>query len=557
MPPSARGHTRSPGTGWVPQDTGAFALRVTAGTSIAVVVALSLGFSTPVAADELDDRKGALEQEIAQVQQSMEYLDEDIAETIGTLRVYQGRLPAAQQSYADAQGRVESATAEVEALTVRVGLAQETKNTIAKEIRADRQQMDETHVVIGRIATEAYKNGGVPTNVSLLLGAEGMEDFTQSMDMVDHALRSQNAAMARLSEKDATNANSQARLAAVEAEITRFKEEADAALAAEQTARDTAATEKAMVDRLVADTSALSAKLQKQKPVIEAQLAGVEKAQQQVNAELAERQRRQLEEARKAAEARKKAEEARQKAEEESQQAQEARQKAEEARLRAEAEAAAEAAAAAEEARQRAEADAAAAAETARRAAEAAAANRPAPAPVKPVPVAPVAPVIPELPVVPPEPVPEPVPEPEPAGPSAFGLRDPVSGPISSGFGFRLTPIGTIDFNGTGGYLHTGIDYGVGCGTPVNAPAAGEVWYADSDVVPGAGTRIVLDHGVVGDNVLATNYYHLTSSVVAVGQRVSAGQLIGYTGNTGNSNGCHLHFETMLNGSLVDPIGLL
>lgn len=552
MPLSARGHTRSPGTGWAWQDTGAFAARVTAGTSIAVVVALCLGFSTPVAADELGDRKGALEQEIAQVQQSMEYLDADIAETIGTLRVYQGRLPAAQQSYAEAQGRVETATAEVEALAVRLGLAQETKNKIAEEIRADRQQMDETHVIIGHIATEAYKNGGVPTNVSLLLGADDMEDFTQSMDMMDHALRSQNAAMDRLSEQDATNANSQARLAAVEAEITRFKEEADAALAAEQAARDTAATEKATVDRLVADTSALSAKLQKQKPVIEAQLAGVEKAHQQVNAELAERQRRQLEEARKAAEARKKAEEARQKAEEERQQAEEARQKVEEARLRAEA----EAAAAAEEERQRAEADVAAAAETARRAAEAAAAKRPAPEPVKPVPVAPVVPIVPELPVLPVVP-PEPVPEPEPAGPSAFGLRAPVSGPISSGFGFRPTPIGTIDFNGTGGYLHTGIDYGVGCGTPVNAPAAGEVWYADSDVVPGAGTRIVLDHGVVGENVLATNYYHLTSSVVAVGQRVSAGQLIGYSGNTGNSNGCHLHFETMLNGSLVDPIGLL
>ncbi|MDQ0735495.1 M23 family metallopeptidase [Arthrobacter agilis] len=511
MPLSARGHVRPSGTFWrAGQDRKAFVVRGTAGSSIALVVALALGFSTPVVADELDDRKSALEHEIEEVQQSMEYLDSDIAETIGALKTYQGQLPAAQQALTDAQGEVETAAGEAEALAVRVELAQETKNKIAEELRADQQEMDETRVVIGQIATEAYKNGGVPTNVSLLMGADDVEDFTESMDLVDQALRSQNAAMERLSEQSATNANSQARLVAVEAEITTLKDKADAALAAEQAARDAAATEKGKVDKLVADTSALSNKLQEQKPVIEAKLAGVEKAQQQVNADIAERQRRQLEEAR----------------------------KAEEARLKAEAEAAARA----EQARRQAEAEAAAAAETARREAEAAAANRPAPAPVQPVAVQPVIPA---------------APAPVASSPSAFGLRSPVNAPISSGFGWRPTPVGTIDFNGTGGYTHTGIDYGVGCGTPLYAPAAGEVWYADSNVLPGAGNRIVLNHGVVGGNALATNFYHLTSFLVSPGQRVSAGQLIGYTGTTGNSTGCHLHFETMLNGTLVDPMGLL
>ncbi|WP_394253314.1 peptidoglycan DD-metalloendopeptidase family protein [Arthrobacter pityocampae] len=534
MTPSARESISPPGSSrWPRQDKRTQAVRGTAGLSIALAVALALGSGTPVAADELEDRKSALEKEVVEVQQSMEYLDEDIAETIGALKTYQNQLPAAQQSLADAQGRVETATDEVGALAVRVDLAQETKTKIEEELRADRQEMDETREVIGQIATEAYKNGGVPTNVSLLLGADGVEDLTRSMDLVDQALRSQNAAMTRLSEHTATNASSRERLTAVEAEITRLKEAADAALAAEQSARDAAAEEKATVDQLVADTSALSEKLQEQKPVIEAKLAGVEKAQQKVTADIAERQRRQIEEARKAEEARQKAEEARRKAEQE--------------RVRAEA----EVAAAAEEARLKAEAEAAAAAETARLAAEAAAANKPAPEPVPPRVVAPVVPVIPDPPVMP-----EP-PAAAPAGPAAFDLRSPVNAPISSGFGWRPTPVGTIDFNGTGGYVHTGLDYGVACGTPLYAPAAGEVWYADSDALLGAGNRIVLNHGVIGGNALATNYYHLTRSVVSVGQRVSAGQLIGYTGTTGNSKGCHLHFETMLNGTLVDPLGLL
>ncbi|MHA7262595.1 peptidoglycan DD-metalloendopeptidase family protein [Arthrobacter sp. TMN-37] len=485
-------------------------IRRTAGVSIALAAALALGFGTPVFADDLEDRKSALESEISEVQQSIEYLDEDITETIAQLKVYQGQLPAAQQALADAQGRVESAANEVNALGMRVQLAEETKTKITEQLAKDKAAIEDTRKVIGQIATQSYKNGGVPSDVALMLGADGAESLTNSMDMVDQALRGQNAAMDRLSQQSATNANSQARLTAVEGEIKDLKTKAEAALQAEQAARDAAATEKSKVDKLIADTSALSAKLQKQKPIIEAQLASVEKAHQQVTADIAERQRRLIEEAR----------------------------KAEEARLKAEAE---------ERARVENERRAAAAAEAARienerRAAEAAAQNRPAPAPVAPVAPAPVAPVI----------------QPPALGnPSAFNLRPPVNGVVSSGFGWRPTPIGSIDFNGTGGYTHTGLDYGVGCGTPLYAPASGEVWYADSDALQGAGNRIVLNHGVQRGNALATNYYHLASFNVYPGQRVSAGQLIGYTGNTGNSTGCHLHFETVLNGSLVDPAGLL
>lgn len=486
--------------------------------SLAAVTALTLTLSGPVHADELEDRKSALEQQIEEVQQSIEYLDADIAETIAQLKVYQGQLPGAQQALADAQGRVEAATAEVNALAQRVQLAQETKNKITEQLKQDEAEMAETRKVIGQIATQAYKSGGVPTGLSLMLGSTGSDGFA-SMELVEQALRNQNSALERLAQQNATNVNSQARLVAVEEEIADLKAKAETALAAEQVARDEAAAEKAKVDTLISDTSKLSDKLQKQKPVIEAKLAQVEEAHQQVVVDIAERQRKLIEEARKREEARLKAE-----AEERARIENERR------------------AAAAAEANRRAAAEAA---EANRRAAEAAAAaNRPKPPPVVPKPVVPqpVAPVI----------VPPPT-----SSPSAFGLRAPVSGPITSGYGWRPTPLGTIDFNGTGGYTHTGIDYGVACGTPLYAPAAGEVWYADANVLPGAGNRIVLNHGVVGGNALATNFYHLSSFVVGPGQRVSAGQLIGHTGTTGNSSGCHLHFETVLNGSLVDPMGLL
>jgi murein DD-endopeptidase MepM/ murein hydrolase activator NlpD len=58
-------------------------------------------------------------------------------------------------------------------------------------------------------------------------------------------------------------------------------------------------------------------------------------------------------------------------------------------------------------------------------------------------------------------------------------------------------------------------------------------------------------------NTLNTIYYHNASIVVSNGQRVSQGQLIAYSGNTGNSTGCHSHFETWLNGNPMDPMRLL
>ena len=64
-------------------------------------------------------------------------------------------------------------------------------------------------------------------------------------------------------------------------------------------------------------------------------------------------------------------------------------------------------------------------------------------------------------------------------------------------------------------------------------------------------------HGLMQGNTLNTIYYHNASIVVSNGQRVSQGQLIAYSGNTGNSTGCHAHFETWLNGKAVDPMGLL
>ncbi|MDX6415034.1 MAG: hypothetical protein QOH23_2444 [Gaiellaceae bacterium] len=123
--------------------------------------------------------------------------------------------------------------------------------------------------------------------------------------------------------------------------------------------------------------------------------------------------------------------------------------------------------------------------------------------------------------------------------PSSSGLIWPVSGPVTSPFGYRW------------GRLHAGIDIGVPYGTPIHAAAGGTVVIAGW--VDGYGNYTCIDHG----GGMATCYGHQSRFAVSTGAHVGQGQLIGYVGDTGHSFGAHLHFEVRINGNPVDPLGYL
>jgi murein DD-endopeptidase MepM/ murein hydrolase activator NlpD len=124
-------------------------------------------------------------------------------------------------------------------------------------------------------------------------------------------------------------------------------------------------------------------------------------------------------------------------------------------------------------------------------------------------------------------------------------LSWPVQGPITSPFGMRVHPV-------TGVYkLHTGTDLGVPCGTPVHVALPGVVVQAGWNSA--YGWRTVVSHGVVGGVLLTTTYNHQTHIDVSVGDHLAAGVVIGTSGTTGYSTGCHLHFELYVNSALVDP----
>lgn len=99
---------------------------------------------------------------------------------------------------------------------------------------------------------------------------------------------------------------------------------------------------------------------------------------------------------------------------------------------------------------------------------------------------------------------------------------------------------------------HPGLDIASSCGTPTQAADGGTVIEAGWSTA-GYGNTVVIDHG----NGMHTRYAHFAVIAVIKGDKVSKGEIIGYEGSTGNSTGCHVHFEVWVNNVAVDPLRLL
>jgi murein DD-endopeptidase MepM/ murein hydrolase activator NlpD len=127
-------------------------------------------------------------------------------------------------------------------------------------------------------------------------------------------------------------------------------------------------------------------------------------------------------------------------------------------------------------------------------------------------------------------------------------LSRPVGAPVTSGYGRRWHPI--LHY----WRLHAGTDFGAACGTPVRAAASGVVVRAGWS--GGYGNQLVLDHGRMRGRHVATSSNHL-SRIIARSGRVHRGQVVAYSGTTGLSTGCHLHFEVYVGGRTVNPMSWL
>jgi murein DD-endopeptidase MepM/ murein hydrolase activator NlpD len=128
-----------------------------------------------------------------------------------------------------------------------------------------------------------------------------------------------------------------------------------------------------------------------------------------------------------------------------------------------------------------------------------------------------------------------------------FLMRTPINGArLTSGFGNRRHPVL--------GYtkMHAGVDFGTPIGTPIFA--AGDGVISRASVMGGYGNVVDIDH----DATWSTRYGHLSRFVPGLrpGDRVTQGQVIAFSGNTGRSTGPHLHYEIRRMGQPINPMGL-
>jgi murein DD-endopeptidase MepM/ murein hydrolase activator NlpD len=120
--------------------------------------------------------------------------------------------------------------------------------------------------------------------------------------------------------------------------------------------------------------------------------------------------------------------------------------------------------------------------------------------------------------------------------------------PVVVGTGTFRFPVNSRNYTQYYWYGHRGIDIALPVGSPVYASDTGTVTFAGWNIY-GFGNLIVVNHG----NGYETFYAHLDAINVVPGQIVYQGNVIGATGNSGNSSGPHIHFEIRLNAGQQDP----
>ncbi len=439
------------------------------------------------------ERKKQVDASISDLNEALQDTSASLVSAYDQLNRTKAEQPGARARLAAAEDDVAAAADRDADLGRQLALSKAAEAKASDELASTESQTASTSSELGGIAREAYQSNGLG-ELSVALDARSPEELATRLVLIDTASRLQGDALTRLSVLRADTVAAQTRLAAVRRQTALLKAQAEANLLVAQAAADAAEEAKAAVDALAAARAQQVVLVGQRKADENRRLAALQVQSRQLGAQLAEIARQARIRAAKEKAARELA----------------ARRAREAAARVAAAKAAATKAAARKLADQRA------------RAAQQSSGSSSGTSDDGPSDPAPSTGFV-----------------------SSGYLSAPVQGAyVSSEFGMRFHPI--LHYS----RLHAGIDFAVACGTPVYAAADGTV--VSAGWAGGYGNRVVVDNGLIGDISLATTYNHLTSIVVRSGS-VSRGQLIAYSGTTGSSTGCHLHFETYDDGTPVNP----
>jgi murein DD-endopeptidase MepM/ murein hydrolase activator NlpD len=478
----------------------------------ALVGLLLFGSAVPAGADELDDQRAAAEKQQKQkeaeredLQHELEDANDAFRKAVLDLNEVEARLPDAQAELSEAQAVLAEARRKAEVLADRLEAAEAEERDVAGQIEDDAGKVDEARSDVVAMAREAYRRGDDLSTLGLVTGAQSTKEFLDDVAVTSSAARSRSRAVTDLQEAETVARNQQARLDAVRETIADLKAEADANVIVAAAAEQEAAERKAEVERLIAEQQALKATIAEQRDETITELEENEDQRADLESQIKDLMVKQEERDRRLEEERKRRVEAE--------------------RKQREAEAAAERKAE-QEADRRAEKD--------RQDSGGSGGGS--------------------------------------GGGGGGGSSGSGGGGSSSGGGGGGGGSSTGTFLGwptaypvvTSSYgmryhpslnywrLHAGTDIRAYCGTPIYAAESGYVEQAYFG--SGPGNNVLINHGrYQGDSVM-TRYLHLSRDTVFVGEKVDRGEIIGYSGSTGTSTACHLHFEVYVNGSTVNPM---
>lgn len=523
-------------------------------TAGVAVLALGLTAAVPAAADELDDQRDRVSQQLTAAQAQLDSDTKQLANASSALQQSQAQLKAARDELAATQWRLAQAQRQDRQAAARWTQAQRdleaAKAAVAEGERNVAAQLHE----VGNVARTQYQQQRGMVGIGMVVTGSNTGDINNRIQWSTTVFDSTQSELDKLQDLQRQLVAAQERQAQIEQEMAAARRVAAENLVTRTRLSAAAAEQERSVASLVAGNVAVEASVSQQRDASQAQAEALSSEQSTVEARIIERN------ARVEAEKTRRAEQERV-----------AREQAADAASRAAADSArsdTESVDTTDEAASSTDEAASSTAESST--AESSAGTQPEPsAPsTSAEPTASAEPETKPEPEAKPEPEPEAKPEPAPApvakkkepAPISRGASEPraaapsgpfatpSSGGVTSRYGMRFHPVLKV------WKLHDGTDYGAACDAPIRAAADGRV--AERYYNAGYGNRLMIDHGRINGRYTTTGYNHATHYVVRPGQWVRKGQVIGYVGSTGYSTGCHLHLMTWSNGKVTNPQSL-
>ncbi len=262
-------------------------LAVVAAVAAALVVSLVAPPAGADSEDQLRRKAKALEAQIKAQSGDVGATSRKVAAATVTLLSARAQLPAARAAVIEAQAQLTAARVQDKAAARALAFAQAEQEKASRAVAAVQARIDESYVLIGRLARQAYTQGGAFAELSVALQAESPADFAGRISAIDSIGRAQDVLLERLAVDEADLKNSQRDLDLAAAEVERKRLEAAAQLKRSSSLAEKARSARARVEALVEEARVALAVAETAKRQELANLRELKAAQAKVKRQLA------------------------------------------------------------------------------------------------------------------------------------------------------------------------------------------------------------------------------------------------------------------------------